>query len=82
MLLNARKAASQQRLPVIADTSIKILSLKVLPQNFYTTRLGYFCQKEVQVQKALRLPVYFRLGTKEYVDLMEGKNLRLPVEHH
>jgi hypothetical protein len=34
---------------------------------------GWFCNRELQVQKATRLPLYFRLGSKEYADRMEGK---------
>jgi hypothetical protein len=34
---------------------------------------GWFCNRELQVQKATRLPLYFRLGNKEYADRMEGK---------
>jgi len=44
-----------------------------LPQNFYNHSLGYFCTKEIQLQKITSLPVYIRLGSKEYVDYLEGK---------
>jgi hypothetical protein len=36
--------------------------------------MGFFCKKEVQVQQYTRLPLFFRLGTLEYVDRMEHKN--------
>lgn len=73
MLLNSSKAASQLNLRLPVDTIKKKITLRVLPQNFYNQHLGYFCKKEVQIQKLVSLPVYFRLGAKEYVDWMERK---------
>jgi hypothetical protein len=55
------------------DTAEKKISWQLLPQNFYNKGLGYFCKKEAQLQKATRLPVYIRLGSKEYVDYLERK---------
>jgi hypothetical protein len=50
-----------------------------LPPNFYTNHLSFFCKKEIQVQKITAMPVYFRLGSKEYVDQLERKpNTGLP----
>ena len=45
-----------------------------LPGNFYAKQLPFFCSKELQVQKAVGIPVKFRLGSVEYCDKMEGKN--------
>ncbi|HUC82763.1 MAG TPA: hypothetical protein VMR70_17775 [Flavisolibacter sp.] len=72
-LLVSRKAASQQRLPLQSDSLQRPVSLKILPQNFYNKQLSFFCKKEVQLQKLTTLPVYFRLGSKEYVDYLEQK---------
>ena len=73
MLLNSSKAAAQLHLKQAVDSGDKKISLKVLPQNFYTNCLGYFCKKEIQLQKMVSFPVYFRLGSKDYVDCMEKK---------
>jgi len=73
LMLNSSKAASQQAFTPIADTLGKKISLKPLPQNFYKESLGFFCKKELQIQKAVKLPVYFRLGSKNYTDYMEKK---------
>jgi len=72
-LLISLKAASQLRLPLQSDSSSKLVSLKVLPQNFYNNHLSFFCKKEVQLQKLTSLPVYFRLVSKEYVDYLVRK---------
>lgn len=52
----------------------KKIYLKVLPRNFYSQHMGFFCKKEVQVQQYTRLPLFFRLGSLEYVDRMERKS--------
>ena len=73
MLLNSMKAAAQLNLMQSTDTIKKEISLRVLPQNFYNQNLGYFCKKEVQLQKITSLPIFIRLGSKEYVDYLEKK---------
>lgn len=45
-----------------------------LPGNFYAKQLPFFCNKELQVQKAVGIPIKFRLSTVEYCDKIEGKN--------
>lgn len=72
-LLNSREAASQLHLKPAGDTAEKRLTLRPLPQNFYSQHTGFFCKKEVQVQRIVRLPIYFRLGSKELTDRLEGK---------
>jgi hypothetical protein len=73
MVLNSAKAAAQLNLKPSTDTVERKISLKVLPQNFYNNRMGYFCKKEVQLQKLVSLPVFIRLGSKDYVDYLERK---------
>jgi hypothetical protein len=73
VLLNSLRAASQLNLKAHTDTVEKKISLKALPQNFYNQSLGYFCKKEIQLQKLTLLPLYIRLGSKEYVDYLERK---------
>jgi hypothetical protein len=71
--LNSTKAAAQLNFKGGKDTAEKKISLKVLPQNFYNQQLGFFCKKEIQLQKITLLPVFIRLGSKEYVDYLEKK---------
>ena len=35
--------------------------------------LGFFCKEELVIQRTLRLPIFFRLGSLEYCNRMEGK---------
>ncbi|MCY7420706.1 MAG: hypothetical protein LH478_03070 [Chitinophagaceae bacterium] len=58
--------------PVIK--SINALPVKTLPQNFYMAQIGFFCTKELQVEKLTKIPFRFRLGSVQYTDGMEGKN--------
>jgi len=71
--LNPARAAAQLNPRPAGDSAAGPVHLQVLPQNFYSRQLGYFCKKEVQVQKATTLPLYFRLGSKAYVDYLERK---------
>ena len=73
MLLNSMKAASQLSLTKAQDTVEKNISLKPLPQNFYSQHTGFFCKKELQLQKITSIPLYIRIGSKEYVDYLEKK---------
>jgi hypothetical protein len=57
-----------------SNDSLKYFSLHVLPSNYYSSNLSFFCKKELQVQNALKVPLRFRLGSVAYCDAMEGKN--------
>ena len=39
----------------------------------YLSNLGYFCRKEVEIEKMTRLPLRFRLGSLQEVNRLEGK---------
>ena len=72
-MLKSSKSASQAVSRGYMDSCYRKISLKVLPPNFYTNHLSFFCKKEIQVQKITAMPVFFRLGSKEYVDQLERK---------
>ncbi len=48
-------------------------SYSIISSNFYTQNLGFFCKKELQLEKVIKLPLKFRLGTVQQCDWMEGK---------
>jgi hypothetical protein len=49
------------------------ISIKTVPSNYATQHLGYFCRKELQLQKLTGTRVFIRLGSKDYVDYLEQK---------
>jgi len=51
-------------------------TVKTVPPTFYYNSIGFFCKKELQLEKTLKFPVKFRLGSVAYTDEMEGKGNR------
>jgi hypothetical protein len=48
-------------------------SYSIINSNFYTQNFGFFCKKELQIEKIIKLPLKFRLGSVQQCDWMEGK---------
>jgi hypothetical protein len=52
----------------------QVTGMKVLSADYYKNSIGYFCRKEIQIEKATKLPLKLRLGSVTYTDKMEAKN--------
>ena len=44
-----------------------------VPANYYNQFIGLFCRKEWQLERAVSIPLRFRLGSLEYVNWLEQK---------
>lgn len=51
----------------------EFILLNLVPASFSSSQFGFFCQKELQLEKVIAIPVRFRLGSLEYVNWMEQK---------
>ena len=48
-------------------------SCSVIAGDYHTQGFGFFCKKELQFEKATKIPLRFRLGSLQYNNYLEGK---------
>lgn len=58
--------------PPITD-SIRAAGFRLLPDDYYSKNLSFFCKKELQLEKITKVPFRFRLGSLDHVNMLEGK---------
>jgi len=59
--------------PVTKPDCFGTKTYMIFKPTIYTRDLGWFCKKELQLDKITPLPVRFRLGSLNYVNWMEQK---------
>ena len=56
------------------STAINLQTVKqIIPADFYTCNIGFFCKKELLIEKATKIPLRFRLGSLQQCNYYEGK---------
>lgn len=60
------------RVPVYASNQLMNTGWDV-PEDFYTKHMGFFCKKELIIEKAIKIPLRFRLGSLQQCNYYEGK---------
>lgn len=48
-------------------------NMPVISADYYSNHLGFFCKKEIQLEKITKIPFKFRLGSVQQCDRLEGK---------
>ncbi len=63
------------RKATVSTKNSKTISItsQAMPLVYAYKDLALFCKLEVQLEKVVKLPVKFRLGSVDYVDWLEGK---------
>lgn len=68
---NADSAIRFNGIPQTLNT--RIPSESIIPEDFSTCKYGFFCKKELVVEKAIKFPLRVRLGSLEQSNYYEGK---------
>jgi hypothetical protein len=57
----------------LSRSSYARLTLTPISQDLYVRNFGFFCKKELQVEKTTKLPIRFRLGSLAQCNELEQK---------
>jgi len=70
-ILNMDSSARDIRTPQFLNS--RIASEAIIPSDFSTCKYGFFCKKELLVEKAIKFPLRVRIGSLEHCNYYEGK---------
>lgn len=70
LLLSSSVTANAQQQRVQKDSTY-YYSKKTIPSDLYVKQLSFFCRNEWMIQKYTGKNIFFRLGSKDYVDYLE-----------
>jgi hypothetical protein len=86
MIFVVNGASGQQIRPNVSPKPFPVLNYKdtipaafflskpVIPGDFSTRHLAFFCKQELKFETITKIPLKFRLGSVQYCDRMEGKS--------
>jgi hypothetical protein len=60
--------------PFIIGTARPNPAVSGLEKDLYVKGFGFFCKKEMQIEKSVKLPLRFRLGSLEQCNILEQKH--------
>lgn len=46
---------------------------QMIPADFYTCNIGFFCKKELLIERATKIPLRLRVGSLQQCNYYEGK---------
>jgi hypothetical protein len=52
---------------------VKRSEFSIIPQNYYSDRMGIICKKEWALERSTRIPFRIRLGSVQQCNYLEGK---------
>jgi hypothetical protein len=76
MILMLSASAAAQKTPPVQGHVAPHINIKTVPAAACAPNLPFFCRQELKLQKASGLPLYIRLGSKEFVDNLEHPRRR------
>ncbi|OQP45661.1 hypothetical protein [Niastella populi] len=62
---------SHRKIVFSPDFQARPAVVNTIGNNYYTSRFGFFCKKELMFEKATKVPLRFRIGSLDYVNRLE-----------